>query len=51
MNTIVKKPWGSFEIINEGKKHIVKKIIVKPGGQLSLQSHKDRSEHWVIAEG
>ena len=51
MNTIVKKPWGSFEIINEGKKHIVKKIIVKPGGQLSLQSHKHRSEHWVIAEG
>tara|TARA_B100000579_G_scaffold408956_1_gene397538 strand:+ start:391 stop:738 length:348 start_codon:yes stop_codon:yes gene_type:complete len=51
MNTIVKKPWGSFEIINEGKNHIVKKIIVKPGGQLSLQSHKHRSEHWVIAEG
>tara|TARA_B100000902_G_C26860194_1_gene692664 strand:- start:108 stop:455 length:348 start_codon:yes stop_codon:yes gene_type:complete len=51
MNTIVKKPWGSFEIINEGKKHIVKKIIVKPGGQLSLQSHKHRSEHWVIVEG
>ena len=51
MNTIVKKPWGSFEIINEGKKHIVKKIIVKPEGQLSLQSHKHRSEHWVIVEG
>jgi len=51
MKTIVNKPWGSFEIINEGKKYTVKKIIVNPGGQLSLQSHKHRSEHWLIAEG
>tara|TARA_B100000029_G_scaffold347117_1_gene339467 strand:- start:834 stop:1181 length:348 start_codon:yes stop_codon:yes gene_type:complete len=51
MKTIVKKPWGSFEIINEGIKYTVKKIIVNPGGQLSLQSHAHRSEHWLIAEG
>ena len=51
MKTIVNKPWGSFEIINIGKKYTVKKIIVKPGGQLSLQSHQYRSEHWLIAEG
>ena len=51
MKTIINKPWGSFEIINEGKKYTVKKIIVKPGGQLSLQSHEHRSEHWMIVEG
>ena len=51
MKTIVNKPWGSFEIINEGKKYTVKKIIVNPGGHLSLQSHKHRSEHWLIAQG
>ncbi len=51
MKTIVNKPWGSFEIINEGEKYTVKKIIVKPSGQLSLQSHKYRSEHWLIAQG
>ena len=51
MKTIVNKPWGSFEIINEGKKYTVKKIIVNPGSQLSLQSHKNRSEHWLIAQG
>ena len=38
MKTIVKKPWGSFEIINKGQKYIVKKIIVKPGGQLSFKA-------------
>ena len=51
MKNIVNKPWGSFEIIDEGKKYTVKKIIVNPGGQLSLQSHEYRSEHWLIAEG
>ena len=51
MKNIVNKPWGSFEVINEGKKYTIKKIIVNPGGQLSLQSHEHRSEHWLIAEG
>ena len=51
MKNFVNKPWGSYEIINEGAKFTIKKIIVNPGGQLSLQSHKYRSEHWLIAEG
>ena len=51
MKSFVNKPWGSFEVIDKGVKYIVKKIIVKPGGQLSLQSHQHRSEHWLIAEG
>ena len=51
MKTIVNKPWGSFKIIDEGKKFTIKKIIVNPGGKLSLQSHEHRSKHWLIAEG
>ena len=51
MNSLVQKPWGSFEILLSGKKFLVKKIFVKPGGILSLQSHQYRSEHWVVAEG
>lgn len=51
MKSIVKKPWGSYQILDEGEKFLVKKIIVNPGGKLSLQSHKNRSEHWIIAEG
>ena len=45
------RPWGSFEILSEGVNFKVKKIIVKSGAALSLQSHKHRSEHWVIVEG
>tara|TARA_Y100001970_G_C13936008_1_gene700720 strand:+ start:193 stop:537 length:345 start_codon:yes stop_codon:yes gene_type:complete len=51
MNSITEKPWGSFEILKSGKNYLVKKIFIKPGGVLSLQSHKYRSEHWIIAEG
>ena len=51
MNSIVEKPWGSYQILEEGKNYLIKNILVKPGGQLSLQSHKHRSEHWVIVEG
>ena len=51
MNSIVQKPWGYYEILKSGKKFLVKKLFVKPGGMLSLQNHEHRSEHWLIAEG
>ena len=51
MNSIIKKPWGYFEVLASGKKFLVKKIMVKPKGILSLQNHQNRSEHWIVAEG
>ena len=51
MNSKVEKPWGSYEILKSGKNYLVKKIYIKPGGILSLQSHENRSEHWIIAVG
>jgi len=46
-----KRPWGEFNVIDEGYGFKVKRIIVKPGGCLSLQSHKHRAEHWVVVQG
>ena len=51
MDLIVQKPWGSYQILEKGKNYLVKNLSVKPGGTLSLQSHKHRSEHWVVAQG
>jgi len=51
MTSIVSKPWGSYEVLHTGDNYAIKKIIVKPGGLLSLQSHKFRSEHWVVVKG
>ena len=45
------RPWGSYEILSEGIGFKVKRISVKPGAALSLQSHKHRSEHWVVLQG
>lgn len=45
------RPWGWFESLVKGESFQVKRIFVKPGGSLSLQSHKFRSEHWVVVEG
>ena len=42
---------GWFESLGIGERFQVKRITVKPGGSLSLQSHKFRSEHWVVVEG
>ena len=45
------RPWGWFESLAYGDRFRVKRICVKPGGLLSLQSHKYRSEHWTVVEG
>jgi mannose-1-phosphate guanylyltransferase/mannose-6-phosphate isomerase len=45
------RPWGWFESLTQGSNFQVKKIFVKPGAALSLQSHQHRSEHWVVVEG
>ena len=45
------RPWGWFEILALGESFQVKRICVKPAAALSLQSHKHRSEHWIVVEG
>lgn len=45
------RPWGWFETLKLDNRFQVKRIFVKPGAAISLQSHKYRSEHWVVVEG
>ena len=45
------RPWGTWEVIAVGDCYIVKRIVVMPGQQLSLQLHHHRDEHWIIAQG
>lgn len=46
-----KRPWGYFEILADAADHKVKRIVVYPGGCLSLQRHKKRAEHWYAVTG
>jgi mannose-1-phosphate guanylyltransferase/mannose-6-phosphate isomerase len=45
------RPWGHFESLARGARFQVKRIVVKPGAALSLQSHHHRAEHWIVVEG
>ncbi|MGC2809010.1 MAG: mannose-1-phosphate guanylyltransferase/mannose-6-phosphate isomerase [Bradyrhizobium sp.] len=47
----VHRPWGSYQSVDNGERHQVKRITVKPGGRLSLQKHHHRSEHWIVVRG
>src|SRR6201999_2120452 len=47
----VHRPWGSYQSVDMGDRHQVKRIIVTPGGRLSLQKHHHRSEHWIVVQG
>ena len=47
----VYRPWGNYEGVDSGERFQVKRLTVKPGATLSLQSHKHRAEHWVVVKG
>src|SRR6267154_2398296 len=47
----VHRPWGSYQSIDMGERHQVKRSVGKPGGRLSLQTHHHRSEHWIVVRG
>ena len=45
------RPWGLYQSVDNGTRYQVKRIVVKPGAQLSLQKHFHRAEHWVVVRG
>ena len=45
------RPWGGFDRLAAGEGFQVKRITVRPGGILSLQSHERRAEHWIVVSG
>jgi mannose-1-phosphate guanylyltransferase/mannose-6-phosphate isomerase len=45
------RPWGSYDGVDAGERFQVKRIVVKPGGTLSLQMHHHRAEHWIVVSG
>lgn len=45
------RPWGNHTVLDKSPRHRIKKVIVKPGGKLSLQKHYHRSEHWIVVSG
>lgn len=45
------RPWGHYTVLGEAERYKIKRVVVNPGEQLSLQMHHHRSEHWVVVRG
>ena len=45
------RPWGGFHILEDAERFKVKRLVVDPGGVLSLQLHHHRAEHWIVVLG
>ncbi len=50
-HTLVHRPWGTYESIDEGSRYQVKRITVNKGQKLSKQKHFHRAEHWTVVSG
>ena len=49
-NTTV-RPWGKYILLEKKRGYWIKKLFVRQGASISLQSHQDRSEIWVVLSG
>ncbi len=47
----VHRPWGNYTVLEDAEDCKVKRLVVRPGGVLSLQRHEHRSEHWTVVSG
>lgn len=45
------RPWGEWQVLDEGEGFKVKRIVVRPHQRLSYQTHEHRAENWVVAKG
>lgn len=45
------RPWGEYWVLEDAPTHKVKRILVQPGGRLSLQYHHKRAEVWTVVQG
>lgn len=45
------RPWGTWEVIEQGPWYKVKKLTVQPNMSISMQYHIHRSETWAITQG
>jgi mannose-1-phosphate guanylyltransferase len=50
-NSLVYRPWGTYEVLLATASYKIKRIVVQPNKSLSLQKHYHRNEHWIVVSG
>tara|TARA_B100001113_G_C20654376_1_gene424966 strand:- start:158 stop:490 length:333 start_codon:yes stop_codon:yes gene_type:complete len=48
---MIRRPWGTYQVLIDEPDYKVKKIFVYPNQRFSLQYHNCREEHWIIVQG
>ncbi len=51
LSSVVRRPWGTYEVLSDEPGVKVKRIVVSPGASISLQLHRHRAEHWTVVAG
>lgn len=47
----IHRPWGTYRVLEDTEHCRVRRLLIKPGGVLSLQVHHRHSEHWTVVQG
>lgn len=47
----IHRPWGTYTVLEDTPHCRVRRLLIKPGGVLSLQIHHRHSEHWTVVKG
>ena len=50
-HTLVYRPWGFFEMMQNDGGYRIRRIIMYPNKRLTNHRHFNRSEHWVVVKG
>jgi mannose-1-phosphate guanylyltransferase / mannose-6-phosphate isomerase len=50
-HAVVHRPWGEFQVLAKGPAYQIKRIMLRPGAMISMQLHRQRTEHWVVLRG
>ena len=45
------RPWGYYHLLVKTNEYLIKQIVILPKKSISLQKHKQRSEHWIVLNG
>ena len=45
------RPWGEWQVLDMQPHVVVKKLLLCPGGRISLQRHQHRTERWIVTAG
>ena len=48
---VTSRKWGTYEILGQGEKYLIKLLTIMPRQSISYQRHNERSEQWLVLEG